>query len=334
VFGSVLTEVGALAEHIAARLGLTSQAVVEVVRLHLEALDAALSFDVPELLADQLRWQQVRLESAGAPFGPDDVDRVVREALSDHLDDDGRRRIVEIQHAAAVLGNGGLTEEVTELVGGPALDYLDAALAGKRDDAIQVVRDALEAGVDVAGIMLGILQPAQIELGRLWEKGQISIAHEHYTTAVTQLALSLLYPQLLRDRVSLGRNLVATTVGSEAHELGIRMVADLLEHAGWRTTYLGADVPHEDVVDRVALLRAEVLAVSATMAGHVRDVRDLIAMLRSDRRCARVRVIVGGRPFQITPRLASLVGADGWAPGAAEAIEVCRAWADERIDAG
>ena len=92
--------------------------------------------------------------------------------------------------------------------------------------------------VDVADIMLDILAPAQIELGRLWERGEISIAHEHYTTAITQLSLSLLYPRLLLNRTLLGRSLVATSVGSEAHEVGIRMIADLMEQDG-----LAYDVP-------------------------------------------------------------------------------------------
>lgn len=328
-----------MAEGVASQLGLLSASVVEVVRLHLEALDSALSLGAPELLADQMRWQLVRLRSTGAPFGPDEVDAAVREALGPYLDDDARATVQELQHAGAVLGaSGAISDAVVELGEGPARDYLGAALAGRRDDAITVVRDAMLADLDVVDIMLTILQPAQRELGRLWEQGEISIAHEHYTTAITQLSLSLLYPRLLLDRTLLGRSVVLTSVGSEAHEVGIRMISDLLEQAGWRTTYLGADVPHADVVERVAQHRADVLAVSATMAGHIRGVRELIAALRADPRCAGVRVLVGGRPFTINPRLATLVGADGWAPGAQEALALCRSWTEtgtqDRIGAG
>jgi methanogenic corrinoid protein MtbC1 len=333
--GSLPTDARFLAEDVAAELGLASSCVVEVARLHLEALDSALTLDVPGLLADQVRWQQVRLRSAGAPFGTDDVDRAVRKVLAAHLDDAQLRRVEDVQNAAAVLGQSGvLAEPLVELGEGPARDYLAAALSGRRDDAIKVVRDAMLADVDVAEIMLGILQPAQIELGRLWETGEVSIAHEHYTTAITQLSLSLLYPRLLLDRTLLGRSVVATSVGSEAHDVGIRMISDLLERAGWRTTYLGADVPHLDVIERVAQQRAEVLAVSATMAGHLRGVRGLISALRADPRCARTRVLVGGRPFTINPELATMVGADGWAPGAEEALALCQDWTKGRVSAG
>lgn len=327
----VPVDVRVLAEEIAADLHMLTSTIVEVARLHLEALDTAMALDVPELLADQVRWQRVRLASAGAAFGPEDVDRAVRHALTPHLSDAELRQVADFQNAAAVLGeSGALTDSLIELPDGPARDYLTAALAGRRDGAIKVVHELMLAEVDAADIMMTVLQPAQLELGRLWEAGEISIAHEHYTTAITQLSLSLLYPRMLLNRTLLGHSVVALSVGSESHEVGIRMIADLLEQAGWRTSYLGADVPHRDVVEHVAQHRADVLAVSATMAGHLRSVRELVAAVRADPRCTGVKILVGGRPFTINPRLADEVGADGWAPGAKEALELCRSWTEER----
>lgn len=315
-----------MAEEVAHRLGDVTRPMVDVVRLHLEALDSALALGAPELLADQLRWQEVRLGGVSA-LTPEQLDAAVHAALAPYLDETGLAQVAALREAASLLGvSVRYAEHADGLPAGPAHDYLQAALAGRRDAAIKVVRDALLEDVSAEEIMLGILQPAQVELGRLWETGSISIAHEHYTTAITQLSLSLLYPRLLLNRLALDKSLVATTVGSEAHEIGIRMIADLLEQGGWQTAYLGADVPHEDVVERVAQQRADVLAVSATMAGHVREVRALVRTLRADPRCAHVRVLVGGRPFTINPGLADAVGADGWAPDARSALALCRTW--------
>ena len=234
-------EPDALVEMVASHLGLPVVAVEDLVRLNLEALDSALALGVPELLADQIRWQQIRLEIAGVSTPAAEVDRAVRRALAPRVAEEDLRQVEELQHLAGLGASDRPGETVSRLVQGPARDYLDAALAGERDAAIQVIREAMVADVDASEIMLDILQPAQIELGRLWERGEISIAHEHYTTAVTQLSLSLLYPRLMLNRRLLGRSLVATSVGSETHEVGIRMICDLLEHAGWRTAYLGAD---------------------------------------------------------------------------------------------
>jgi methanogenic corrinoid protein MtbC1 len=259
-----------LARQVAHDLGESSAAVVEVVQLHLEALDAALLLDAPELLADQLRWQDVRLRAAGVPFGAEAVDGAVVDALRRRVTSAEIDEVEQVQHAAAALREGAsVTDEVLELPPGPAHDYLLSTLSGNRDAAITIIRDAMLADTSVATIMMDILQPAQVELGRLWEAGEISIAHEHLTTAVTQTALSLLYPRLQLNRTWSGCSVVATSVGTEAHEVGIRMISDLLEHAGWRAAYLGADVPNQDVVDRVAQYRADVLAVSAMCGGCV-----------------------------------------------------------------
>lgn len=151
--------------------------------------------------------------------------------------------------------------------------------------------------------------------------------------AITQLSLSLFYPRLLLNRTPTGRSLVPTSVDAEAHEIGIRMISDRLEQAGWRTTYLGADVSQSDAIEQVAQHRADVGAVSATMAGHIRGVRGLVATVRADPRYRRVRVLVGGRPLTLSPRLAAPVGADGGAPGAREAIELCHRWGEEMVGA-
>jgi methanogenic corrinoid protein MtbC1 len=115
-------------------------------------------------------------------------------------------------------------------------------------------------------------------------------------------------------------------VSTETHDLGIHMIAELFRHSGWDTAYLGADIPHHDVVTFVATRKPDVLAVSATMVGHVHAISDLVAAVRSERRCAGVSVLVGGRPFTRNPSLAGFVGADGWATGPADALELCQSW--------
>lgn len=317
-----------LAAQVANGLGQSSPAVVDVVLMHLDALDAALALDVPGLLADQARWQDVRLRGAGVLLGPDEIARAVRTALAALLGEVDLAEVERLQVVAAQIDADVVpVRQAVELPHGPARDYLLAAMSGDRDAAIAVVREATFRDVEVADIMMDILQPALVEVGRLWEEGRISIDHGHLTTAITQVTLSMLYPRLQLDRTWSGHSIVATTVGFETHDIGIRMISDLLDHDGWRSVYLGADVPPADVLERVAQHHADVLAVSATMPGHVRGVRQLISMIRADARTAHVRVLVGGRPFTSNPDLARVVGADGWAPDAPSVLALCQTWA-------
>ena len=314
----------ALADEVATELCEPSRFMTEVIVECLETLDAALELDASELLADHLRWQVTRLAVIAPHMTHDEVVDAICSALERHA---GPGVLEEVERhlrtALAVVGEG--SAEVDPPLTAPARAYLDHVLRGERDAAVDVVLDEVARGTDAQDILLEVLQPVQIEIGKLWEQGRASVAHEHLCTAVTQLCMSMLWPRINAGARDGDRTVVATSVGGEAHEIGIRIVADLLKRDGWRTFYLGADVPARDVVTMLLEQRADVLAVSATMAGHVPAVRRLVDAIRDEPRCADVKVVVGGRPFLVAPRLAKAVGADGLAPDAAEAVEVCNA---------
>jgi methylmalonyl-CoA mutase cobalamin-binding domain/chain len=199
--------------------------------------------------------------------------------------------------------------------------YLAALLRAERHGASRLILDAVERGVAVRDIYLHVFQPAQYEIGRLWQVNEISVAQEHYCTAATQLIMSQLYPYIFATERA-GRQLVAACVGGELHEVGIRMVADFFEMEGWDTYYLGANAPAEAILEAVEERRADVLGLSATMTFHVHLVTELIEQVRRSDVGARVKILVGGYPFNAAPELWRQVGADGCAPDAQEAVAV------------
>jgi len=322
----------ALAESVATELCDPRQSVVEVVTELLVSLDASLAHGAPALLADQLRWQRTRLAVIAPETERTEVAAAVRAALARHLDE-AALEVVDRELAHARVLADGLVEVVDPQLRVEAQIYLEHILRGNREAAVQVVTDLVSAGTDPAEILLQVLEPVQVEIGRLWEHGRVSVAHEHLGTAVTQLCMSLLYPHLASGRVALRRTAVATNVGEEAHEMGLRIVTELLESAGWRTAYLGSGVPVADLLDHLAEQQADVLAISATMSGQLHAVKEVIDAVRADPRCSAVKVIVGGRPFQLAPDLAVTLGADASAPDATGAVEVCNRLVEDRIGA-
>lgn len=314
----------ALADEVATELCEPSRFMTEVIVECLETLDATLELDATELLTDHLRWQVTRLAVVAPHMTHDEFVTAICSALERHA---GAGALEEVRRhlRAAAAAVAEEPPEVDPPLAPSARAYLDHVLRGERDAAVDVVLDEVARGTDAQDVLLEILQPVQIEIGKLWEQGRASVAHEHLCTAVTQLCMSMLWPRINEGATDGDRSVVATSVGGEAHEIGIRIVADLLKRDGWRTFYLGADVPPRDVVAMLVEQGADVLAVSATMAGHVPAVRRLVDAVRDEPRCAQVKVVVGGRPFLVAPRVAKAVGADGLAPDAAEAVEVCNA---------
>lgn len=201
-----------------------------------------------------------------------------------------------------------------------AQQYLGLVLSGKRQLASALILKSVEEGAPVKRVYLEVFQPVLREVGRLWEENVISIAQEHLATAVTQLVMSQLYPRVFGgERRNLA--LVATCLGGELHEVGVRMVADFFEMEGWDTYYLGANTPEEAVLAELARVKAALLAISVTLSAHLRRAAALTERVRREPGLEHVKVLVGGLPFLAEPELYRALGADGTARDAQGAVE-------------
>ncbi|WP_225999197.1 B12-binding domain-containing protein [Paenibacillus sp. BJ-4] len=109
--------------------------------------------------------------------------------------------------------------------------YLEYLLAGNRRQALDQIVHLLDEGITIRHIYKYIFQISQYELGRLWHEGKITVGQEHFCTAAIQFIISSLYPSWIGNG-SKGHSLVAACVGSEQHEIGLRMLADLFEMDG------------------------------------------------------------------------------------------------------
>ncbi|AUX42341.1 hypothetical protein SOCE26_037710 [Sorangium cellulosum] len=296
-------------------------------RRHLAQLVAAVDVDEPALFIAYVEWAQTLLIKTGL----DPAELVshlgaLRDVLAVALPPDraeAPRRFV----AAALERLTSIEVESPSFLdpGAPlaalARGYFDAVREGDRARALRLILASTEEGTPVKDIYTHVVQPCQYEVGRLFHLKQLSIAEEHYFTAVTQMLLSQLYP-LTVSAARVDRRLVSTAVEGNLHELGARFVADFFEMAGWDTFYLGANTPTEHVLREVARRKADVLAVSAALSDHLPGVRALIRAARDDDVCREVVLLVGGQPFRMVHHLWRRLGADGWAPSAEGAVHV------------
>jgi len=172
--------------------------------------------------------------------------------------------------------------------------FLAAQLAADRRAALHVVlKECLEAGLTIPEIHLGVIQAAQYEIGRRWLAADVSIGEEHVATAIAQLAIVLLDEQLPRARRR-GTSVVLACPAGERHELGGRILTDLLEVAGYDVCYAGADVPTESLIHLVTLRRPRVVALSVSLPSALTAAHDATVRLRADFG-AELVIVVGGQ---------------------------------------
>jgi methanogenic corrinoid protein MtbC1 len=294
----------------------------------LQSLAEALTFARAELFVVRVEWERAFLTHLGAPA------RDLAGSLEVMHDLLPARLPPEIAPLAAAYLRSGFQiagQEAGELpggieIGGPqrelAVEYLQLLLRADRGAAARLILRAMEEGVPLQDIYLQVFQRVQHEVGRLWQIGRLNVAQEHYCTAATQSIMSELYSRVFSSAQRGKRVLLAASIGGELHELGVRMVSDLLELRGWDTRYLGANVPLQGLLQAAAESGAEMLAVSATMVVHLRAVLQLIRSLREHADLAKVKILVGGMPFNAVKGLWEQVGADAYAEDAGRAVTV------------
>lgn len=294
---------------------------------HLTYLAEAIAAQDPSLFNDYVAWVKVLFAGLGfARSALSDTLRWTREALRAGLPP-AMQKVSEPYLAAAEATLPGATAVPPSFLGDEspltqlARQYLAALLVGDRHAASRLILSAVEGGVSVRDIYLRVFQPAQREIGRLWQTNQVSVAQEHFCTAATQLIMSQLYPHIF-SASRINRRLVATCIGGELHEIGMRMVADFFEMDGWDAYFMGANTPLPSILQTVKERRADLLAISATITSHVRGVAELIAAVREMYGGGRLPVMVGGYPFNVAPQLWRTIGADGYAADAQEALTV------------
>ena len=203
-----------------------------------------------------------------------------------------------------------------------AAEFLGAIRSGDRRRAFEIIDDARDAKLDLATIYLAILQPALRDIGCLWQGNEITVAEEHLATAITQAAMARAYEWALARRKHAGRTLIAACVEDERHEVGLRMLCDLLDVEGWHTTYLGATEPVESLVAMVQSQRPNVVALSTALTAHLLRVRFVIDAIDLALGDDRPIIVVLGRPFLEDPTLARRLGADLSAGNAADAMRL------------
>ncbi len=292
---------------------------------HLSYLFEAMQVDSQELFNYCLEWEYNMMEARDIPT--DDLLRnlhSVTEVISAEFSvDEASETVPYLERGTQHLMNLKPDEKTFLIPENPlaeeAKQYLNHLLKGRRNQAARLINQLVEKGVTVPDIYEQIFQATQYELGALWQKKLITVAHEHYCTAATQVLMARLYPVIF-SRQKNGLKLIACSVGNELHEIGIRMVSDYFEMDGWDTCYLGSHISEAHILNALHEENANLLAISATGPVQVSRVKSIIRTIRDNPDFRDLKIMVGGYLFTAIPGLAEKVGADATALNARMAI--------------
>jgi len=91
---------------------------------------------------------------------------------------------------------------------------------------------------------------------------------------------------------------------------------------GFKVVNLGVDILAEDFVGAAADNKAQIIGWSALLTTTMPAMKEVIEILKEKGKRDKVKVIVGGAP--VSRKFSDDIGADGYAPDAASAVDLCR----------
>jgi MerR family transcriptional regulator, light-induced transcriptional regulator len=105
-----------------------------------------------------------------------------------------------------------------------------------------------------------LMVPLLHRVGELWQQGELRPAHEHLASAVVRSFLGGMYRTY--DTPAAAPHLLSTTPPRQRHELGALIVAAVAAGEGWKATYLGPDLPPEEIASAAREKGARAVALS------------------------------------------------------------------------
>ncbi len=138
-----------------------------------------------------------------------------------------------------------------------------------------------------------VIQPLGQQVGDRWALGMLPIALEHLAS---EAVVSFLKHALTLAPATDRPILLASCLAGERHEWGVLRSLAHAQAAGWRLSYLGADLPLSETIEAAWRLKPSLVGLSASDPDNVeRQMRELLQLPK--RMPAGVQVIFGGRGF-------------------------------------
>ncbi len=173
--------------------------------------------------------------------------------------------------------------------------YLKNLLNGDYTACSELVNSLIENDADIHLLYTGLFQASLYEVGQLWQDNKISVANEHLATAMTETLMNFVSKHFFDRSKPTHKKAIIGCIGSESHQIGAKMVSDLLEINGWDTQFIGARVTLDKLVKIVAKNKPDILGLSLTLTKAMPQLIEAHTIIR--RANPNLQIILGGMAF-------------------------------------
>lgn len=195
----------------------------------------------------------------------------------------------------------------------------EAIINGKKEDAEQITKQALDEGLSPAEVLNEGLIKGMSVVGEKFKNNEFYVPEVLIAARAMKSAMEILRPLLTESGVEPVGKVAIGTVKGDLHDIGKNLVAMMLEGGGFQVIDLGIDVGPEKFIQAVADHEVDIVAMSALLTTTMPSMKVTIDALKEAGLRDKVKILIGGAP--VTQAYADEIGADGYARDAASAVD-------------
>jgi 5-methyltetrahydrofolate--homocysteine methyltransferase len=196
----------------------------------------------------------------------------------------------------------------------------EAVIKGDQTTAVNITKAALAEQTAPKTILNDGLIAGMDVVGQRFKANQMYIPEVLIAARAMKMALQVLEPELVKAGVQPIGKLVIGTIQGDLHDIGKNLVAMMLKGAGFEVIDLGVDVSPQKFVDAVKSKGAQLVGMSALLTTTMPKMEKTVQALKEAGLAAKV--MIGGAP--VTQGFADKIGAQGYAPDAATAVDLAK----------
>jgi 5-methyltetrahydrofolate--homocysteine methyltransferase len=198
-------------------------------------------------------------------------------------------------------------------------EIADKTEKGKQLEVPAAVQKALANGIPPYKVLTNGLQKGLETVGDRFKRHQAYIPEVLLAARAMLAGMNILQPLLAESGEKPIATVVLGTVQDDLHDIGKNMVGMMLKGSGFQVVDLGVNVPAEKFIAAIQDEDTSILAMSALLSTTAPYLKTVIEELKQKGLRQNVKVLVGGAP--VTEQYAIEIGADGFAPDSARAVD-------------
>jgi len=197
-----------------------------------------------------------------------------------------------------------------------------ALISGKAPVVRDLTEKALAAGEIPQDVLTKGLVAGMSVVGKKFKNNEFYVPEVLIAARAMKNGMEILRPKLIETGVEPVARVAIGTVRGDLHDIGKNLVAMMMEGAGFEIIDLGVDVKPEQFVQAVRDKNARLVCLSALLTTTMPAMSETISALKEAGMRDGVNIMIGGAP--VTQNYAEEIGADGYAPDAASAVDAAK----------